>query len=190
MDYLSNLQNRTKWKSPNHNFKVGEIVIIKEDNIPPATWPLGKVIETHPVFIEKKLNSKAQQPMKAKAYGAHLENVTLIAKVHEQMPHSPLGEATVYQLLYRLINHQVASMVIKNDGNLTLSPTFIYVSITMLSQERDEAPFWSRPWARAQVAHTLRHSWVIKCPTMQKFSRIPPFEKKKTLNTCHKGRKL
>ncbi|GFV97789.1 putative bel-85 aa-i [Trichonephila clavipes] len=48
MDYLSNLQNRTKWKSPNHNFKVGEIVIIKEYNIPPATWPLGKVIETHP----------------------------------------------------------------------------------------------------------------------------------------------
>ncbi|GFX78892.1 integrase catalytic domain-containing protein [Trichonephila clavipes] len=47
-DYLSNLQNRTKWKSPNHNIKVGEIVIIKEDNIPPATWPLGKVIETHP----------------------------------------------------------------------------------------------------------------------------------------------
>ncbi|GFV25056.1 LINE-1 retrotransposable element ORF2 protein [Trichonephila clavipes] len=48
MDYLSNLQNRTQWKSPNHNIKVGEIVIIKEDNIPPATWPLGKVIETHP----------------------------------------------------------------------------------------------------------------------------------------------
>ncbi|GFX15862.1 integrase catalytic domain-containing protein [Trichonephila clavipes] len=48
IDYLSNLQNRTKWKSPNNNFKVGEIVIIKEDNIPPETWPLGKVIETHP----------------------------------------------------------------------------------------------------------------------------------------------
>ncbi|GFY30065.1 soluble guanylate cyclase 88E [Trichonephila clavipes] len=48
IDYLSNLQTRTKWKCPNNNFKVGEIVIIKEDNIPPATWPLGKVIETHP----------------------------------------------------------------------------------------------------------------------------------------------
>ncbi|GFW55250.1 DUF5641 domain-containing protein [Trichonephila clavipes] len=48
IDYLSTLQNRTKWKSPNNNFKVGEIVIIKEDNIPPATWPLGKLIETHP----------------------------------------------------------------------------------------------------------------------------------------------
>ncbi|GFX79100.1 DUF5641 domain-containing protein [Trichonephila clavipes] len=48
IDYLSNLPNRTKWKSPNNNFKVGEIVIIKEDNIPPATWLLGKLIETHP----------------------------------------------------------------------------------------------------------------------------------------------
>ncbi|GFY25879.1 uncharacterized protein TNCV_1916291 [Trichonephila clavipes] len=47
IDYLSNLQNRTKWKSPNNNFKVGEIVIIKEDNIPPATWPLGILIEKH-----------------------------------------------------------------------------------------------------------------------------------------------
>ncbi|GFY23550.1 integrase catalytic domain-containing protein [Trichonephila clavipes] len=48
IDYLSNLQNRTKLKSSNNNSKVGEIVIIKEDNIPPATWPLGKLIETHP----------------------------------------------------------------------------------------------------------------------------------------------
>ncbi|GFV31225.1 DUF5641 domain-containing protein [Trichonephila clavipes] len=36
IDYLSKLQNRTKWKSPNNNFKVGEIVIIKENNIHPA----------------------------------------------------------------------------------------------------------------------------------------------------------
>ncbi|GFY69848.1 DUF5641 domain-containing protein [Trichonephila inaurata madagascariensis] len=47
IDYLSNLQNITKWEFPNNNFKVGEIVIIKEDNIPQATWTLGKIIETH-----------------------------------------------------------------------------------------------------------------------------------------------
>ncbi|GFY35020.1 hypothetical protein TNCV_5043961 [Trichonephila clavipes] len=31
---------------PTH--RVGEIVIIKKDNIPPEIWPLGKLIETHP----------------------------------------------------------------------------------------------------------------------------------------------
>ncbi|GFY15733.1 uncharacterized protein TNCV_1283781 [Trichonephila clavipes] len=60
MDYLSNLQNRTKWKSPNHNIKVGEIVIIKEDNIPPATWPLGKVIETHPGKLTDSIIDRLQ----------------------------------------------------------------------------------------------------------------------------------
>ncbi|GFX33392.1 integrase catalytic domain-containing protein [Trichonephila clavipes] len=60
IDYLSNLQTRTKWKCPNNNFKVGEIVIIKEDNIPPATWPLGKVIETHPET--RKVKPRTGQP--------------------------------------------------------------------------------------------------------------------------------
>ncbi|KAF8790644.1 Sorting nexin-11 like protein [Argiope bruennichi] len=30
------------------NKKIGDIAIIKEDNIPPATWPLGKVVAIHP----------------------------------------------------------------------------------------------------------------------------------------------
>ncbi|GFX75114.1 hypothetical protein TNCV_3170411 [Trichonephila clavipes] len=47
VDYLSTLQTRIKWKSPN-NFKIGEIVIIKEDNVSIAVWPLGRVIEMRP----------------------------------------------------------------------------------------------------------------------------------------------
>ncbi|GFX61490.1 uncharacterized protein TNCV_1030791 [Trichonephila clavipes] len=48
IDYLSNLQNRTKGKYPNNNFEDGEIVIIKEDDIPPPNWTFGKLLETHP----------------------------------------------------------------------------------------------------------------------------------------------
>ncbi|GFY43991.1 DUF5641 domain-containing protein [Trichonephila inaurata madagascariensis] len=48
VDYLSALQNRFKWEYPNNNFKIGDIVIVKDDNVPPAIWPLGKVIESHP----------------------------------------------------------------------------------------------------------------------------------------------
>ncbi|GBM03081.1 hypothetical protein AVEN_14581-1 [Araneus ventricosus] len=48
MDYLSSLQSRNKWKNCNSNIKIGDVVIIKEDNIPPSVWPLGKVVYTHP----------------------------------------------------------------------------------------------------------------------------------------------
>ncbi len=48
LDYLSSLQGRTKWKTMETNFKIGDIVILKEDNVPPAVWPLGKIVATHP----------------------------------------------------------------------------------------------------------------------------------------------
>ncbi|GFV12578.1 uncharacterized protein TNCV_4425311 [Trichonephila clavipes] len=38
------------------------------------------------------------------------------------------GGATAYQLLHPSINRQVANRVTENDANLTLSPTFRYVS--------------------------------------------------------------
>ncbi|GFS98926.1 DUF1758 domain-containing protein [Trichonephila clavipes] len=47
IDYLNSIQGRTKWKSGTSNIKIGD-VIIKEDNLPPSVWPLGKVISTHP----------------------------------------------------------------------------------------------------------------------------------------------
>ncbi|GFU98883.1 DUF5641 domain-containing protein [Trichonephila clavipes] len=43
---------RTKWKSGISNIKIGDVVIIKEDNLPPSVWPLGKVISTHPVVSD------------------------------------------------------------------------------------------------------------------------------------------
>ncbi|GFV79091.1 hypothetical protein TNCV_2612771 [Trichonephila clavipes] len=42
---------------------------------------------------------------------------------------SPPSGSTAYQLLHRSINHQVASMIAKNDVNLALAPTFRYDSI-------------------------------------------------------------
>jgi hypothetical protein len=43
--YLSHLQNRSKWTKKKDNVKVGEMVIIKEDNVPPSKWILGRIIE-------------------------------------------------------------------------------------------------------------------------------------------------
>ncbi|XP_065081373.1 uncharacterized protein LOC135703945 [Ochlerotatus camptorhynchus] len=47
-DYLSTLQSRNKWTRQRNNLNVGTMVLLKEDNIPPLKWKLGRVMETHP----------------------------------------------------------------------------------------------------------------------------------------------
>lgn len=48
-EYLQQLQSRaTKGCNPPVAVEVGRIVVIKEDNIPPASWPLGRIIKCHP----------------------------------------------------------------------------------------------------------------------------------------------
>ncbi|XP_062537896.1 uncharacterized protein LOC134206224 [Armigeres subalbatus] len=47
-DYLSNLQSRNKWTKHRNNLNVGTMVLLKEDNIPPLKWRLGRVTEIHP----------------------------------------------------------------------------------------------------------------------------------------------
>lgn len=48
IDYLQTLQIRSKWHVPKSNLEIGDVVIVREDNIPPAKWILGRVLETHP----------------------------------------------------------------------------------------------------------------------------------------------
>ncbi|XP_017463709.1 PREDICTED: uncharacterized protein LOC108357125, partial [Rhagoletis zephyria] len=47
-EYLSELQKRVKWKNPKSNMKVGDLVVIREDNLPPHEWRLGRVVNLHP----------------------------------------------------------------------------------------------------------------------------------------------
>ncbi|CAH2098607.1 unnamed protein product [Euphydryas editha] len=47
-EYLSNLMNRYKWSYKVPEPKIGDIVLIKEDNLPPSRWLLGRILEKHP----------------------------------------------------------------------------------------------------------------------------------------------
>ncbi|XP_060807713.1 uncharacterized protein LOC132903428 [Amyelois transitella] len=47
-DYLLNLDKRYKWTTKKSEPDVGDIVIVREDNLPPTKWILGRIIETHP----------------------------------------------------------------------------------------------------------------------------------------------
>lgn len=48
MEYLSELQKRTKWRSPYKALKEGSMVIFKEENLPPMKWKLGRVHRLYP----------------------------------------------------------------------------------------------------------------------------------------------
>ncbi|XP_043494166.1 uncharacterized protein LOC122519065 [Polistes fuscatus] len=47
-EYLAHLQCREKWRDPCENFKVGQLVLVRDDRYPPSKWPLGRVTEVHP----------------------------------------------------------------------------------------------------------------------------------------------
>lgn len=42
--------NRFKWASKILEPNLGDIVLIKEDDLPPNHWMLGPVLENHPCF--------------------------------------------------------------------------------------------------------------------------------------------
>ncbi|XP_054707113.1 uncharacterized protein LOC129216917 [Uloborus diversus] len=47
-EYLTLLQSRAKWRNSQKNLDIGDLVLIKHDNLPPLQWKLGKVTETFP----------------------------------------------------------------------------------------------------------------------------------------------
>ena len=46
-EYLIQLQNRHKWQQPNRNLEIGELVIIRDEQLPPTKWKLGRIVDTH-----------------------------------------------------------------------------------------------------------------------------------------------
>lgn len=47
-EYISELQQRVKWKIHHSDLTNDALVLIKEDNLPPLKWKLGRVIKLHP----------------------------------------------------------------------------------------------------------------------------------------------
>lgn len=45
---MCTLQNRYKWNRKEENLQEGDFVLLKDDNVPPATWPMARVIKAYP----------------------------------------------------------------------------------------------------------------------------------------------
>lgn len=47
-EYIDTLSVRSKWQAKERNVTVGDLIILKEDNLAPSQWLLGRVKETFP----------------------------------------------------------------------------------------------------------------------------------------------
>lgn len=47
-EYISELQKRTKWQTHKDTIAADTLVLIKEDNLPPLSWRLGRILRTYP----------------------------------------------------------------------------------------------------------------------------------------------
>ncbi|KAJ8961408.1 hypothetical protein NQ318_014654 [Aromia moschata] len=47
-EFIGEMQQRCKWKQTQGELKADSLVIIKEDNQPPMSWRLGRIVELHP----------------------------------------------------------------------------------------------------------------------------------------------
>ncbi|XP_046964187.1 uncharacterized protein LOC124533066 [Vanessa cardui] len=68
-EYLTQLFQRYKWNTKAPELKIGDVVLVREDNLPPAKWLYGRIVKTHPgrdqitrVVTLRYKNSLIQRP--------------------------------------------------------------------------------------------------------------------------------
>jgi len=47
-EYLPTLQQRQKWQTVRRNFKVNDVVLVSDEQVPRGKWPLARIVETYP----------------------------------------------------------------------------------------------------------------------------------------------
>lgn len=47
-EYLSRLNQRPKWLKKTAEFEIGDIVLLRDEHMPPSKWALARIIEKHP----------------------------------------------------------------------------------------------------------------------------------------------
>jgi hypothetical protein len=47
-NYMSTLQQRNKWRFEKNNVRIGDVVLVAEENLPTCKWVVGRIIEVNP----------------------------------------------------------------------------------------------------------------------------------------------
>ncbi|GFV97748.1 integrase catalytic domain-containing protein [Trichonephila clavipes] len=95
VDYLNSLQQRNKWHFERKNAKIGDMVIIKEDNLPSCQWSLGRINNIYPgkdskVRVAEVKTTRGETPRRDDRWRDHLSPPP-------QFRHGTEGEGNVLQ---------------------------------------------------------------------------------------------
>lgn len=80
-EYLTTLRRFTKWNHPSRSMRVGDMVILQEDNMVPTKWPLGRVIQVYPG--KDKLNRVVSVKTATGTYKRPVTKVALLLPADE-----------------------------------------------------------------------------------------------------------
>ena len=47
-EYIPALQIRSKWNQKQRNLRIGDIVLVADDNVPRNVWPLARIVNVFP----------------------------------------------------------------------------------------------------------------------------------------------
>lgn len=95
-EYLQELQLRQKWTKPQQNLGVGDVVILKDEDMIRGHWRLARVIETFPssdglirkvklIIGDSTLNDKGQRTAKSTILERPIHKLTLLLKNNDNI---------------------------------------------------------------------------------------------------------
>ncbi|UYV67105.1 hypothetical protein LAZ67_4003902, partial [Cordylochernes scorpioides] len=73
-EYINSLQQRNKWRLSQDNLKPNQLVLIKEDNLPPLQWRLARILKVYPGSDQKVRVAQVRA-----ATGVYLRPITKLA---------------------------------------------------------------------------------------------------------------
>lgn len=82
-EYLAELQQRVKWTKTHNNIKIGQMMIVKDTNVPLMQWKLARITEVYPdlhgqVRVVKIITTSGQ--------GKDMKTIELKRAIHELSP--------------------------------------------------------------------------------------------------------